>query len=94
MNKNLIATVFTLVLFTTPTLARAESEIEEVLITATRIETPSKEVGSSTTIVTAEEIEASQSRTVLEALKAPATIEEMYNPEIFARSSSQICEIR
>jgi len=44
-------------------------ELDVVIITATRIETPEKEVGSSTTVVTEEEIEVKKSATVYEVLR-------------------------
>lgn len=47
----------------------AGKEMEEVVVTATRIATPTEEVGSSITVVTAEEIEAKGYTTVQEALK-------------------------
>ncbi|ABA87714.1 cobalamin uptake ligand-gated TonB-dependent outer membrane channel [Syntrophotalea carbinolica DSM 2380] len=43
--------------------------LEPVVVTATKIETPTREVASSITVVTAEEIEEKQQRTVLEALR-------------------------
>lgn len=44
-------------------------ELEEVVVTATRIGTPSKEVASSITVITSEEIEQRQKITVLEVLR-------------------------
>jgi len=46
-----------------------EKDLEEVVVTATRIETPSWEVASSITLITAEEIKQQQKITVLEVLR-------------------------
>jgi vitamin B12 transporter len=51
-----------------PDLSR-DQDIEEVVVTATRIETPSKEIASSVTIITASEIEQQQRTSVLEVLR-------------------------
>jgi vitamin B12 transporter len=46
-----------------------EGKIEEIVVTATRIETPSGEVGSSVTVITDQQIEERQNTTVLEVLR-------------------------
>jgi vitamin B12 transporter len=45
-----------------------EEETEEVVITATRLETPASEVGSSITVITSEQIEKMQKTSILEVL--------------------------
>jgi len=47
-----------------------ETVLEEVVVTATRLETPTREVGSSITVVTEEEIEQKQKTSVLEVLRS------------------------
>ncbi|MBI4641541.1 MAG: TonB-dependent receptor [Candidatus Tectomicrobia bacterium] len=47
-----------------------DGNVEEVVITATRIETPSREVASSITVITEREIENKQKTTVLELLRS------------------------
>ena len=50
-----------------------ESETVEVVVTATRVETPTEEIASSVTLITAEDLAKAQVRMVVEALKgAPA----------------------
>jgi vitamin B12 transporter len=44
-------------------------KIKEIVVTATRIETPSREVGSSVTVITNQQIEERQDTTVLEVLR-------------------------
>jgi vitamin B12 transporter len=46
-----------------------EEKTEEIVVTATRIETPSREVGSSVTVITNQQIEERQNTTVLEVLR-------------------------
>ncbi|WP_417792892.1 TonB-dependent receptor plug domain-containing protein [Terasakiella pusilla] len=46
-----------------------DAETEEVVVTATRMETPISKVGSSTTVITAEEIERDQAREVIDVLR-------------------------
>lgn len=46
-----------------------EEDVQEVVVTATRIETPIEEVASSITVITAEDIQRKGARTVLEALE-------------------------
>ena len=66
--------IFFLVLPTT-TLAQTthdineEEEIGEIVVTATRVETPVREIGSSVTVITSDEIESKQKTTVLEILR-------------------------
>ncbi len=48
---------------------KEETEIEEIIVTATRVETSAEEVASSVTVITSEEIEKKQKKTVLEALR-------------------------
>ncbi|MBS0367408.1 MAG: TonB-dependent receptor [Proteobacteria bacterium] len=50
--------------------AAATQSPETVVVTATRVATPQQEIASSLTVVTAEEIEARQLRTVADVLKA------------------------
>ncbi len=55
------------------TFALAEEKttiLEEVVVTATRIEEPVEEVASSVTVITKKEIESKKARTVLEVLKS------------------------
>ena len=70
------ATLLAMLLATSGSLTAQESgntveeeEIEEIVVTATRIETPSEEVASSVTVITREEIENKQKTTVLEILR-------------------------
>jgi vitamin B12 transporter len=51
------------------TLAQTHN-LEPVVVTATRMETPSSEVASSVTVITSEEIENKQKTTVLEVLRS------------------------
>ncbi|NVJ92757.1 MAG: TonB-dependent receptor [Methylocystaceae bacterium] len=46
-----------------------ETEREDVVVTATRMETPLSKVGSSTTVITAQEIERDQAREVIDVLR-------------------------
>jgi len=48
----------------------AKESTQEIVVTATRIETPSKEIGSSVTVVPNTEIKQKQKRTVLEVLRS------------------------
>ncbi|MBN2321056.1 MAG: TonB-dependent receptor [Acidobacteria bacterium] len=79
MRNRFIAAVLFPVLFTMTNLAFAESESEEdekpqeVVVSATKLETPTREVGSSITVITGEQIEKMQKTTVLDVLRtAPA----------------------
>ncbi|MBS3818859.1 TonB-dependent receptor [bacterium] len=49
--------------------SQSSSLQHEIVVTATRVETPSQEVASSITVVTQEELEQSKKSTVVEALK-------------------------
>ncbi len=81
MSKSLTAIMLTALLLVIPNLVSAretkdaektkqnEFQTEEFVVTATRIETPSREVGSSVTVITAKEIEEKQKTTVLEILR-------------------------
>lgn len=74
MQKNFIALV--LISAFLPFGLAAEEEIQktdlrhEVVVTATRIDTPAKEIASSITIITEKELSQSQKTTVIEALQA------------------------
>ena len=46
-----------------------EVTLEEVVVTATRVETPIEEIASSITVISSKEIERKQKTTVLEALR-------------------------
>jgi len=48
---------------------KAKDKAEEIVVTATRIETASREVGSSITVITSQQIEERQNTTVLEVLR-------------------------
>jgi len=50
-------------------------EVGEVAITATKVETPIKQIGSSVTIITAEELAREQNRFVLDALRQVPGVE-------------------
>ncbi len=81
MKKSLIAVMLTALLLVIPNLVAAQKEVdtkekkqdefqaEEIVVTATRIATPTREVGSSVTVITANEIEEKQKMTVLEVLR-------------------------
>ena len=47
-----------------------EEPEEEIIVTATRLETPSREVASSTTVITAQDIRNGQQRTVVDVLRS------------------------
>ena len=54
-----------------PTLAHAEAILlPEVVVTANRIETPVEQLGSAVTVITAEQLEERQIKTVAEALRS------------------------
>jgi vitamin B12 transporter len=73
--KKLLAGLLVMLVLTAPGSVFSDDETEDpdeldvVIITATRIETPEKEVGSSTTVVTKEEIEVKKNATVYEVLR-------------------------
>jgi vitamin B12 transporter len=52
-----------------------EEKTEEVVVTATRIETASREVGSSITVITNQQIDESQNTTVLEVLRTVPSLD-------------------
>ena len=52
-----------------------EEKTEEIVITATRIETASREVGSSITVITNQQIEERQNTTVLEVLRTVPAVD-------------------
>jgi vitamin B12 transporter len=47
-----------------------EYRVEEIVVSATRIDTPSKEVGNSITVITQQQIEEQQQKTVLEVFRS------------------------
>jgi vitamin B12 transporter len=50
-------------------LSKPEAESEEIVVSATRIETPINEIGSSVTVITDKEIERDQKRTLPDVLR-------------------------
>ena len=48
----------------------AQSQLPETIVTATRIETPSAQIASSVTVITGEDLEARQQRTLVDALSS------------------------
>jgi len=54
---------------TSPALRNSEAESAEIVVSATRIETPVNEIGSSVTLIPAEEIELKQERTLPDVLR-------------------------
>src|SRR3989440_6564641 len=54
---------------TSSALSNSEAETEGIVVSATRIETPVNEIGSSVTLISAEEIERNQRRTLPDALQ-------------------------
>ena len=52
-----------------------ETALKEVVVSATRIETPAEEIGSSITVITAEDIEAKGCTTVAEVLRGAAGVD-------------------
>lgn len=75
MKKRLV-TYALLAMLALPGLSTAKEEpqgvtpLEEVVVTATRLETPTRQIGSSITVVTGEEIEQKQKVSVLEVLRS------------------------
>ena len=65
----LFAAVFLVVPGRAAALEMAGQDIEEVVVTATRLETPAGQVASSVTVITADDIENKHARTVLEVLR-------------------------
>ena len=64
------AAILGLALATTQAHAVPESKIDEIVVTATRTETPIEQIGSTVYVVTAKEIEKKQWQTVAEALQS------------------------
>ena len=54
---------------TSSALSDSEAESEGIVVSATRIETPINEIGSSVTIITDKEIERDQKRTLPDVLR-------------------------
>src|SRR5438477_1825676 len=54
---------------TSSALSNSEAETEGIVVSATRIETPVNEIGSSVTLISAEEIERNQRRTLPDVLQ-------------------------
>lgn len=54
---------------TSSALPKSEAETEEIVVSATRIETPINEIGSSVTVITDKEIERDQNRTLPDVLR-------------------------
>lgn len=79
MKNRFIAVMLLSILLAMTNVVFAESETDEdekpqeVVVSATRLETPTREVGSSITVITSEQIEKMQKTTVLDVLRtAPA----------------------
>lgn len=76
MNGNGIAAAMLALLLAAPAIPAAgeanpaaEGKIDEIVVTATRLETPESEIGSSITVITEEEIRKTQKASVLEVLR-------------------------
>ena len=54
---------------TSSALPKSQAETEEIVVSATRIETPINEIGSSVTVITDKEIERDQKRTLPDVLR-------------------------
>ncbi len=54
-------------------------QLDELVVTATKVETPTKEVGSSITVVTSKQIEEQQKSTVLEVLRSVPSLDVVQN---------------
>jgi len=67
--KNFTVLIALLSLISTAYGENLKKTTEKVVVTATRVETPMREVASSITVITAKEIEEKQSVTVLDALR-------------------------
>lgn len=52
-----------------------DARLEEVVVTANRLETPTREVGSSITVITAEEIEQKQKPLLLDVLRSVPSVD-------------------
>lgn len=67
---SILSSLMLLVLFPLPILAQEkEVTLEQVVVTATRVETPIEEIASSVTVISSHEIERKQKATVLEVLR-------------------------
>jgi vitamin B12 transporter len=55
------------------------SQLEPVVVTATRVETPLKEVATSVTVITQEDIQQQQAETVAEALRSVPSLDVVQN---------------
>ncbi len=78
MRSAIFAVVFFVVINIIPALAGAAvkaDEVEKVIVTATRIETPTAEVGSDVTVITADEIKKSQKTTVEALLRSVGSLD-------------------
>lgn len=60
-------------------MAEDTAEVAQIVVTANRIETPVEQVGSSISVITAEEIEQKQEHTLLELLKSVPGIDVIRN---------------
>ncbi len=78
MNKKVLGFVLALTILRFNVYSQEELEKEkvstssiqhEVIVTATRLETPAKEIASSVTVITRERLEQSKKATVIEALQ-------------------------
>jgi vitamin B12 transporter len=54
-------------------------QIDEMVVTATKVETPAKEVGSSITLITRQDIEAQQKTSVLDILRTVPSLDVIQN---------------
>jgi vitamin B12 transporter len=54
-------------------------KLDELVVTATKVETPAKEVGSSITVVTSKQIEEQQKSTVLDVLRSVPSLDVVQN---------------
>jgi len=75
MQRKALFPAFAILLLVVPGILAAQAESRDtslqhqVVVTATRIETPLKEIASSITVITRQELERSKRRTVIEVLK-------------------------
>ncbi|MBN2242778.1 MAG: TonB-dependent receptor [Acidobacteria bacterium] len=76
MNNPFIAVALFSVLCTITNPAFAEDEkTQEIVVSATRLETPTREVGSSVTVITGDQIEKMQKTSVVEVLKTVPAVD-------------------
>lgn len=59
--------------------ADSQYQIDEMVVTATKVETPAKEVGSSITLITRQDIEAQQKTSVLDILRTVPSLDIIQN---------------